>query len=220
MRPPVTTKQQLVLDFITRYTNAHGASPTIEEIRSKLGCRSLRTVVQYLESLERKGYIARRKNAKRNIEILSLGEDNRTISIPVVASVGCDDLSVFAQDTSQHDEFIEVDEELVDDAGDIVAVRAIGDSMLDAGIHSGDYILVQFTNDFKDGDRVAAVVNDMVVVKRLEHRDGLVVLRPESKDPKYKPIIVGENFKITGKVLCVVPASHSEITEVVPLSYE
>ncbi len=217
MRAPVTVKQQHVLDFLQRYSRQHGTSPTLEELRTELGCKSLRTAVQYLESLERKGYIARRKNAKRNIEILSQGEDNRTVSIPVVASVGCDDLSVFAQDTAQHDEFIEVDEDVVEDAGDIVAVRAIGDSMLDAGIHSGDYILVQFTNEFQDGDRVAAVVNDMVVVKRLQRQGGMIVLRPESKDPKYKPIIVGENFKITGKVLCVVPGASSEITEVVPL---
>jgi repressor LexA len=135
--------------------------------------------------------------------------------VPVVANVGCDDLSVFAQE--QHDEFIEVDKKIVEESGEIVAVRAVGDSMLDAGINSGDYILVQFTDNVQNGDRVAAIVGDMVTVKRLERRDGVTILYPENKDPKYKPIILHENFKITGKVLCIIPA-HSTITnEIVPI---
>jgi len=64
---------------------------------------------------------------------------------------------------------------------------------------------------------VAAIVNDMVTVKRLEKRDGMTILWPESKDPKFKPIILKEDFKIAGKVLCVIPAPQMEVTEVVPL---
>jgi len=171
-------------------------------------------VVQYLEVLEEKGYIVRRKNAWRNIELRNADGGWGTVSIPVVANVGCDDLSVFAQE--QADEFIEVDKHIVDEAGEIVAVRAVGDSMNDAGINSGDYILVQFTNNVQNGDRVAAIVGDMVTVKRLERRDGVTILYPESKDPKYKPIILREDFKITGKVLCVIPASVGMQEEIVP----
>jgi repressor LexA len=101
-----------------------------------------------------------------------------------------------------------------------VAVRAVGDSMVDAGIHSGDYVLIRFTDRAENGDRVAAIVGDMVTVKRYEKKDGVVVLYPESKDPKYKPIVMHEDFKIAGKVLCVVPASGAEMTEVVPLKEE
>jgi len=53
--------------------------------------------------------------------------------------------------------------------------------MLDAGINSGDYILVQFTDNVQNGDRVAAIVGDMVTVKRLERRDGVTILYPETK---------------------------------------
>jgi repressor LexA len=217
-REPLTHKQKRVLDNIRLYINAKGEPPTLEELRKNLGLRSLRTVTQYLECLESKGYIVRRKNARRNIELRDADSDGaptRTISIPVVANVGCDDLSLFAQE--QRDEFLEVDKAIVEESGDIVAVRAIGDSMEDAGINSGDYILVQFTENVQNGDRVAAIVGDMVTVKRLERRDGMTILWPESKNPKYKPIILRENFKITGKVLCVIPAPSSEITEVVPL---
>ena len=210
----LTYKQQKVLDVLREHIDKWQESPTLEQLRAKLGFSSLRTVTQYLDILERKGYIVRTKNTWRNIELRNADGMWGTVFVPVVANVGCDDLSVFAQE--QADEFIEVDKKIVEESGEIVAVRAVGDSMLDAGINSGDYILVQFTNDVKNGDRVAAIVGDMVTVKRLERRDGVTILYPENKDPKYKPIILKEDFKITGKVLCVIPASVGMPSDVVP----
>lgn len=214
---PLTSKQQRVLENIKLYVEAKGIPPTLEELRKNLNLKSLRTVVQYLEVLERKGYIVRRKHARRNIELRAVdaeGHRATLVSVPVVANVGCDDLSVYAQE--QTDEFLQVDKHIVEEAGDIVAVRAVGDSMQDAGINSGDYILVQFTENVKSGDRVAAIVGDMVTVKRLERRQGVTILYPESKDPKYKPIVLREDFKIAGKVLCIIPAAVAEQSEVVP----
>jgi len=75
-------------------------------------------------------------------------DGNETVTIPVVANVGCDDLSLFAAEEREWS-FWKVDRELVDNSGDIVAVRAVGDSMVDAGIESGDYILIQFTENSK-----------------------------------------------------------------------
>ncbi len=212
----LTYKQQKVLNVLREHITKWNESPTLEQLRSRLGFASLRTVTQYLDILERKGYIVRSKNTWRNIELRNADGMWGTVFVPVVANVGCDDLSVFAQE--QADEFIEVDKKIVDEAGEIVAVRAVGDSMLDAGIHSGDYILVQFTDNVKSGDRVAAIVGDMVTVKRYEKRDGVAILYPESKDPKYKPIILKEDFKITGKVLCVIPATSNITSDIVPLS--
>lgn len=218
----LTGKQKRVLDNIQLYISAKGEPPTLDELRQNLGFKSLRTVVQYIETLERKGYIARRKHARRNIELRTVDAEGRTatlVSVPVVANVGCDDLSVFAQE--QNDEFLQVDKHIVDEAhGEIVAVRAVGDSMADAGVKSGDYILVQFTDKVKSGDRVAAIIGDMVTVKRLERRQGVTILYPESKDPKYKPIILRDNFKIAGRVLCIIPAGVAETEEVVPVAEE
>lgn len=220
MQQLLSYKQKRVLDNIRLYIDARGEPPTLDELRANLGLRSMRTVVQYLEILEQKGYLVRRKGAWRNIELRNADGGWGTVSIPVVANVGCDDLSVFAQEKS--DEFIEVDKHIVEEAGEIVAVRAVGDSMNDAGINSGDYILVQFTDNVQNGDRVAAIVGDMVTVKRLERRPAtagqaaVTILYPESKDPKYKPIILREDFKITGKVLCVIPANATIQNDIVP----
>ncbi len=111
-----------------------------------------------------------------------------------------------------------MDRKLVEGKGDVVAVRAVGNSMSDADIHDGDYILIELTNYAESGDRVAAIIGDMVTVKKLDKRNGMVILRPESKDPKYKPIFMSEDFKIAGKVICAIPGDNSmDITEVVPI---
>jgi repressor LexA len=214
MQQLLTFKQRKVLDEVRAHMQKWNTPPTVDELREKLGFQSLRTVTQYLDILERKGYLVRRRGFKRNIELRNVDGGWGTVSVPVIANVGCDDLSVFAQEKA--DEFLEVDKKLVEDNGEIVAVRAVGDSMVDAGIESGDYILVQFTNDVKSGDRVAAIVGDMVTVKRLIKKDGVTILYPESKDPKYKPIILREDFKITGKVICVIPAAVGLQNEIVP----
>jgi repressor LexA len=214
----LTGKQKKVLDNISLYISAKGEPPTLDELRRNLGFKSIRTVVQYLDILERKGFVVRRRYARRNIELRpidALGRIETLVPIPVVANVGCDDLSIFAQE--QYDEFLQVDKKIVEENGDIVAVRAVGDSMLDAGINSGDYILVQFTDNVKSGDRVAAIVGDMVTVKRLERREGVTILYPENKDPKYKPIILRDDFKIAGRVLCVIPAAVADAEEVTPI---
>ena len=213
----LTGKQKRVWDNIQLYINAKGEPPTLDELRQNLGFKSLRTVVQYIETLERKGYVVRRRYSHRNIELRAVDAEGRAamlVSVPVVANVGCDDLSVFAQE--QSDEFLQVDKQIVDEVhGEIVAVRAVGDSMADAGVKSGDYILVQFTDKVKSGDRVAAIIGDMVTVKRLERRNWVTILYPESKDPKYKPIVLRDNFKIAGRVLCIIPAGVAEMDEVV-----
>src|SRR4051812_41483693 len=109
----LTPKQERVLTAIKMHILTSKISPTLSELRAVLGVSSLRTVTQYLESLERKGYIFRRKNMRRNIELRSSEGTDPTVSIPVVANVGCDDLSVFAQE--ERDEFIEVDQKIVDE---------------------------------------------------------------------------------------------------------
>lgn len=216
MKKPLTSNQQAIYLKLQDYLKEHNQSPTLEELKDLIKVNSINTVVQYLKALEQKGYIVRRKHVKRNIELRN--EDTHystsTISIPVMASVGCDDLSVFINE--QHDEFIEVDKKIVGNNNKVVAVRAVGDSMNDAGISNGDYVLIESTDYAENGDRVAVVVGDMVTVKKLEKYDGVMILRPESKDPKYKPIFLSNDSKIAGKVICSIPGQGMDMTEVVP----
>ena len=217
MQQPLTPKQAKLYGIIKQFNEEYQRSPTIRELCNKMGTKWPNAVYELLNALENKGYIVRRKNAKRNIDLRNadaFGLSTHTIVIPVRASVGCDNLNVLADE--RYDEAIEVDRSLVEGKGEIAAVRAVGNSMNDADINEGDYILIQLTQDAQVGDRVAAIIGDMVTVKKLDRKDGFIVLRPESTDPKYKPIILNENFKIAGKVIGIIPNPAAVVTEVVP----
>ena len=218
MQQPLTPKQAKLYTTIKKFNEEYERSPTIRELCNRMGTKWPNTIYGLLNALEIKEYIIRRKNAKRNIELRNtdaFGISVQTITIPVLASVGCDNLNVV---TDRHyDEAIEVDRSLVEGKGEIVAVRAVGNSMNDASITDGDYILIQLTQDAQIGERVAAIVGDMVTVKRLDRKEGFTILRPESTDPKYKPIVLREDFKIAGKVIGVIPNPNVMIDGVFPL---
>lgn len=216
MKKPLTSQQQKIYSYISQYIQEKGFSPTLEEIRGALNFKYINGIANHLKALEQKGYISRKKHAKRNIELRNNffhSTSHFMVSIPVRASVGCDDLSVLAEE--KYDESLQVDKNILKGKEKVVAVRAIGNSMNDAGIEDGDYVLIEVTESADSGDRVAAIVGDMVTVKKLDRSNGLTILRPESKDPKYKPIILSEDFKIAGKVICTVPGESMDITEVV-----
>lgn len=217
MQQPLTPKQAKLLSFIKKFDEEYGRSPTIRELCNRMDTKWPNAVYELLNTLESKGYIVRRKNAKRNIELRhsnASGSSVQTVTIPVIASVGCDSLDVVADE--HYDEAIEVDKSLVRDKGRVVVVRAVGDSMNDAHIDDGDYILIQLTQDVEVGNQVVAIVGDMVTVKILDRQNGFTVLRPKSTDPKYKPIVLREDFKITGKVIGVIPNPSAVVTEIVP----
>lgn len=218
MKKPLTTKQQLVYGFIREYIERNKKSPTHEEIRSFIGVKSINSVSQYLEVLESGGYISRRRHDKRNIDLVEvLNNDNiksQFIQVPVIASVGCDDLSVFAEE--QADEFLQVESSLIKNSN-MVAIRAIGNSMNNSGIENGDYVLVEKNTEIKNGDKVVAVIDGMATLKRFEKKEKFAILWPESKDEKYKPIVVEQNFKLAGKVISVIPRQFYNDVQIVPI---
>ena len=189
----------------------------LEQIQNRLGVKSVNTVTRNLKGLERKGYIFRRKYSRRGIEIIGFNEKKgktvSTISLPILASVGCDDLSVIAQEN--YSEFLDVDRDLVKNPTKDFILRAVGDSMNDAGINSGDYVLVERTEQANNNDRVVAIVDNMATVKRIQKTDKATILWPESKDQKYKPIILKEDYKIAGKVICTIQNPYKNDTRVV-----
>lgn len=204
----LTAKQQETLDYMRSFSAKNGQAPTITDLAKGLGLESLRSVTQRLESLEAKGFIKRDRFKHRGITILegNPAAPAGTVQVPVVMSAGCDAAEVYAQGV--YDEFLMLDKTLTEGKNDLVVVKAIGNSMIDAGIHNGDYVLVEVTENVSNGDRVVAVLGDMAVVKKLHVTPSAVVLEPESHGNGYSPIIMsGENSKILGRVLSVIPMS-------------
>jgi repressor LexA len=206
----LTGAQEETLNFIKQYFAKNQQAPTITEMRIGLNLRSLRSVTQRLESLERKGFTKRDRNQHRSITILDTEfpfAHSGIIQIPVIASAGCDAVEVFAQ--NEFGEFIAIDSRLVGTKKNLAAVRAVGDSMIDAGIRSGDYVIVEVTEEVSDGDQVVAVLGNMAVIKQYRKIDEMVYLNPQNHYGTYQPIPVNqEDSRIFGKVLSVIPGTE------------
>ncbi|MDE1970889.1 MAG: transcriptional repressor LexA [Patescibacteria group bacterium] len=200
-----TKLQQKVLDVIMRYHEKHNAAPTIYEIQKKLALISSRSVTQHLEALEKKGFIHRTRYKNRGIMLTSTLKDGEMVLLPVFASAGCGSPAVIAE--RAFDEFMEVASNLLKGKKkeDLFVMKAIGNSMNEAGIRDGDYVLVEriVDQDFEMGDSVVAIIDDHAVIKRYTRADDLIILQPVSSDRAHRAIILGGDatYKIFGKVI-------------------
>jgi repressor LexA len=219
----LTEKQKKFYDSLKRMIEKSGESPTVAELVRLMKFSSPRAVTQYLESLERKGLIERRRYERRGIRLVgsedgdSMSGSVATIDIPVIASAGCDHMAIFAQ--RNFGDYICVATSLLQGVkkDNVVCVKAVGDSMVDAGIKTGDYVLVEVTEGVNEGDLVVAIIDGFAVIKKIEFATNAVVLRPVSSDPQYKPIILRRDFQIFGKVIDVIRMKPKDDIEIVPL---
>jgi repressor LexA len=219
MKPvQLTEKQKKFYESLKQMIEKSGESPTVSELAKLMEFSSPRAVTQYLESLERKGLIERRRYERRGIRLRSeAGLGQATINIPVIASAGCDHMAVFAQ--RNFGDYICVATELLQGVkkDNVVCVKAVGDSMVDAGIKEGDYVLVEVTEAVHENELVVAIIDDFAVIKKIEFASNAVILRPVSSDPQYKPIILRRDFQIFGKVIDVIRMKPKADMEIVPL---
>ncbi|MCX6717216.1 MAG: transcriptional repressor LexA [Candidatus Taylorbacteria bacterium] len=207
----LTKKQQHFYNHLEKYISSLGYSPTLQELKDALNFTSINSVNQFLKALERHGFISRKPNQQRGIFLTNI-DDNNILSIatiPVISSAGCDNLEVFADRC--HDEYISVDKSFLEKSREeVVAFRAVGSSMVDAGIENGDYVLTEITENIGSGDLVVANVEGKAVVKRIQFTPNAVILNPESKFGGYIPIIMKDNSKIIGKAIDIIRMSSKE----------
>jgi len=214
--PKLTSKQKDFYERLKRLITKNGKSPTIAELVRLMQFSSPRAVTQYLESLERKGLIARSRYEHRGIRLTEF-QAGETVMIPVIASAGCDNVNVLAK--RSFSDYVCVARELLDgrEKDNVVCVKAVGDSMVDAGIEEGDYVLVEVTENVVENDLVVAIIDGFAVIKKIEFTNNAIILRPVSPDATYKPIIARRNFRIFGKVLDVIRLPQRGDIEIVPL---
>src|SRR3989338_1929915 len=214
----LTEKQGRFYESLRKLIAKKGESPTVSELVRLMKFSSPRAVTQYLEALQRKGLIERRRYARRGIRLVAPRENEpMTVQIPVIAYAGCDHVSVFAQ--RNFGDYICVATELLQGVNkdNVVCVKAVGDSMVDAGIKEGDYVLVEVMETAEEGDLVVAILDSFAVIKKLQRANNAVILSPVSSDPQYKPIIMNKNFRIFGKVIDVIRMQTKGEIEIVPL---
>ena len=198
MTTPLTDRQREVLEHIATSIRRSGIVPSVREIGTALGMRSPSTVHQHLTALERKGYIKRYGDRMRVLEVLDRtflpnGED--VAHLPLIGRVSAG-LPILAHENVE--EMIPVPRKMVgwqDDNCFLLTVR--GDSMINAGIHHGDLVIVRSQPAAELGEIVVALLGEEATVKRLAGDGRRFYLQPENAH--YEPIT--EEFEIIGKVV-------------------
>lgn len=193
------------LRFLRNAIVHDGYSPSVRDLARALGYKSPRTAFLVLNSLIEQGWLKRRIDGELQLKrAMATSEDHaRTIEVPLVGSVACGVPILAEENIEAH---IPVSTSLVKLGHKYFFLRAVGDSMDAAGIHDGDLMLVRQQPQAENGEKIVALINDEATVKEFHREREMVVLKPRSKNPKHKPIIVTDNFIIQGVVTSVLPS--------------
>ncbi|HZQ64661.1 MAG TPA: transcriptional repressor LexA [Gaiellaceae bacterium] len=203
--PMLTKRQQEIWEFLVGYVDSHGYPPTVREIGEHVGLASPSTVHAHLANLERAGLIKRDPTKPRALELSGRAAARGSAepraevhTLPLVGQIAAGGPLLAEQNI---DTYLAVPEPL-SHGGDEFLLRVRGDSMVDAGILDGDYVVVRRQQDARDGDIVVALVGDdesadEATVKRFFRENGRIRLQAENE--AYQPIYAS-HVQILGKV--------------------
>ncbi len=205
----LSDKQQLILEFIAQFIAARSFPPSIREIGEGVGLSSPSSISYQLDQLELAGYLRRHPNQNRAIELLGDAatvtatsdlaalQPEETALIPLVGQIAAG-VPITAD---QHvEELLPLPRTLVGD-GDLFMLRVVGDSMIDAAICDGDFVVVRQQRDAENGDIVAAMLDGEATVKVFRRRDGHTWLLP--RNTAFEPIL-GDHAEVLGRVVAVL----------------
>lgn len=186
----------------------YGEKPSLREINEVTGGKSPRSASLVIDRLIRVGLL---KKVGRELVLIGAPASSSisTVNIPLVGAITCG-TPVLAEENIQTR--IQVSTALAKKGSSYFFLRAIGDSMDQAGINSGDLLLIRQQSTAEDGDRVVALINDEATVKEFQRAEEAVVLRPKSSNKEHKPIIVTDNCMIQGVVAAVLPGDLHQQT--------
>lgn len=184
-----------IMDYIRRFTEENGYTPSVREIGAHCGIKSTATVHSYIERLQERGYLNKVDNKKRAVSIGKSG----SVNIPLLGTVTAGQ-PVFAYENYEEYYSFPLGEFSGDD---LFMLHVQGTSMIKAGICDGDKIIVRRQQSAIDGEIVVALVGDSATVKRIYHRNGKIILHPENDildDFVYAP----EEVSVLGKVVGLI----------------
>ena len=183
-----------VMDYIRKFTEENGYTPSVREIGKECGIKSTATVHSYIEKLQTKGYLNKTDNKKRAVTI---GKGSG-INVPLLGVVTAGS-PIFAYENYEDYYTFPVGEFKGDE---LFMLRVQGTSMIDAGIMDGDKIIVRRQQTANNGDIVVALVNEdeAATVKRFFRRDGQIILHPENEELE-DMIFAPEQVSVLGKVI-------------------
>jgi len=200
----ITVKQQEILNYIKEEILKRGYPPAVREICEAVNLKSTSSVHSHLETLEKNGYIRRDPTKPRAIEICDDSFQmvrTEMVSIPVVGQVAAGQ-PILAEENI--DSYFPIPAEYVP-RGESFILNVKGDSMINAGIFSGDQIFVNSCDTARNGEIVVALIDDSATVKTFYKEDDHIRLQPENDT--MEPIIVND-CQILGKVYGVFRMFH------------
>src|SRR5262245_32442537 len=202
----VTDRQRAILDYLREFVDEHGYPPTVREIGEAVGLRSPSTVHAHIVQLERAGLLRRDPTKPRAIELTDRRREAEAAAeapadvhrLPLVGEIAAGGPLLADQNV---EDYLAVPEPLAK-GGEEFVLRVKGDSMVNAGILDGDFVVVQRTQDARDGEIVVALAgddetSDEATVKRLFRKNGRIRLEPDndSLEPIYS-----NHVEVLGKV--------------------
>jgi repressor LexA len=195
----LTKRQKEIFDFIRKYAAKTGYPPTVREIGKAVGLHSSSTVHAHLANLEKIGLLKRDPSKPRAIELL-FDKAKKTIrpesGLPLVGQVAAG-APILAEENVE--EYLEIPDVIGGEEGDYV-LQVRGESMKNAGILEGDYVIVRPADDATDGEIVVALIGDEATVKRIYREADHVRLQPENEE--MEPIRTTE-AQVLGRVIGV-----------------
>ena len=198
----ITQKQSEILEYMKNEILNRGFPPSVREIGEAVHLKSTSSVHSHLETLEKNGYIRRDPTKPRAIEIV---DDNfnlvrrETVNVPIIGKVSAGQPLLAVENI---DGYFPIPSEYMPNNKTFMLVVQ-GDSMINAGIFNGDYVIVEQQQTAENGQKVVALVEDSATVKTFYKEDGHIRLQPENDT--MEPIIVEQDqfFQILGKVIGV-----------------
>jgi len=202
MKRILTKRQQEILDFIESFAQKRGYPPTLREIGNEFGISSTNGVRVNLSALEKKQYIRRRPWLSRGIELINVPKVPQTDTeigyVPIIGKVAAGE-PIFAAENIEG--MLAVDDSFLP-TKKVFALKVIGDSMKNAGILDGDFVLARRQHSAEPGEIIVFIVGDEITVKRYDSRGDKVYLIPENE--AYETRIVerkASELQIAGKVV-------------------
>ena len=189
-----------VMDYIRKFSEENGYTPSVREIGKECGIKSTATVHTYLERLRDKGYLSKTDKKKRSV---SIGRGSG-VSIPLIGTVTAGQ-PIFAYENYE-DYYTFPTGEFKGD--ELFMLRVQGTSMIDAGIFDGDKIIVRRQQTAENGEIVVALVEDSATVKRFYRKNGQIILHPENESLSDMVYENGE-VSIIGKVVGLMRNYHA-----------
>lgn len=213
--PDLTPRQCRIVQVIGDTNRCNGYGPSLREIADAVGLASTSSVSYQLSVLEGKGYLTREARRSRTAVLRAPAELAADPGVDGLAELGLTSVPLVGQIAAGGpilvDELIEdiipLPKQLVGEGGDLIMLKVVGDSMINAAIADGDWVVIRRESDIENGDIVAAMVESdtsadrEATVKMFKKADGHVWLVPYN--PAYAPIL-GDEAKILGKVVAVL----------------